>query len=223
MSQPVIIIVGAGPGVGSAAARRFAADGYEIGLVARSEDRLARLAGELEADGAKVGWIAADMADDASLGAGLSQMIEHTGRVDVLLHNASVYREVAPRDLDAAGLLADLAVGTASLLTMVGAALPALLAQRTGTILATGGGAADNPSPVAASLGVQKAALRMLVQLLAADLASDGIHVATVTVHGFIKDDSPFAPERIADLYAELVAETSARPDRWRSVVDLRN
>ena len=174
-----MIIVGAGPGIGTAAARRFAADGYEIGLVARSEDRLASLASQLQADGAKVGWVAADMADEASLGGGLSQMIEHTGRVDVLLHNASVYREVAPRHLEAAGLLADLAVGTASLLTMVRAALPALLAQRTGTILATGSGAADNPSPGAASLGVQKAALRTLVQVLAADLAPDGIHVAT--------------------------------------------
>ncbi len=222
MGNPVIIIIGAGPGVGAATARRFAAAGYDIGLVARDPKRLEELARTLSDEGAQVGWAAADVADPEALAGVLRQLTEHTGRLDVLLHNPSVYRAVPASELTAAELLADLEIGTASLLTAVQAVLPLLRRQRTGTILVTGSGSADHPSLAAGSLGVQKAALRTLVQTLAGELSSEGIHVATLTIHGLIAAGTPFSPEVIADLYADLAAETSTAPANWRTVVDLR-
>lgn len=221
MSNPVIIIAGAGSGVGAATARRFAAAGYDIGLLARDADRLRSLADELGRDGTNVGWAAADLADAEALDAALSEMGERTGRVDVLLHNASVWRGVKASELTAAQLQADLAVGAASLLTAVQAVLPVLRRQHTGTILATGGGTADRPDVAAASLGVQKAALRNLVQVLAAELAGEGIHVATVTVRGRIADGTPFSADAISEVLAGLVAQTSEDPAGWHTVVDL--
>jgi NADP-dependent 3-hydroxy acid dehydrogenase YdfG len=223
MGNPVIIIVGAGPGVGAATARRFAAAGYDIGLLARNAERLEGMAQSLTAEGAQVGWAAADIADEAALADALRRMTEHTGRLDVLLHNAVAFRAAAATELSPQDLLADLATGAASLLTAVQAVLPVLRKQHTGTILATGGGAADLPGSSAASLGVQKAALRNLVQALSAQLRGEGIHVATVTIHGTIAAGTPFAPEAIADLYAGLVEETGTDPENWRTVVDLRN
>src|SRR4051794_34145781 len=142
MSNPVIIIVGAGPGVGAATARKFAAAGYDIGLLARNAKRLDEFANELEKDGANVGWAALDIADPTALGDKLRLMTEKTGRVDVLLHNAVAFREAPASELTAEQLLADLGVGTASLLTAVQAVLPVLRRQHTGTIIATGSGAA---------------------------------------------------------------------------------
>jgi NADP-dependent 3-hydroxy acid dehydrogenase YdfG len=195
---------------------------YDIGLLARNAERLEAMAESLTADGAQVGWAAADVADEAALGDALRRMTEHTGRLDVLLYNAVTFRAAPATELAPQDLLADLAIGTASLLTAVQAVLPVLRKQHTGTILATGGGAADSPAGPAASLGVQKAALRNLVQSLSAELRGEGIHVATVTIHGTIAAGTPFAPDAIAELFAGLAEETSTDPETWRTVVDLR-
>jgi NAD(P)-dependent dehydrogenase (short-subunit alcohol dehydrogenase family) len=55
-----LLLIGAGPGLGTAVARRFAAGGYRITLVARSPDRLRDLAGTLAGTGATINTIAAD-------------------------------------------------------------------------------------------------------------------------------------------------------------------
>ena len=221
MSKPVIIIVGAGPGVGAAAARRFATAGYDIGLLARNAKRLEKFAKELDQEGANVGWAAVDIADPVALDSTLRLMTEKTGRVDVLLHNAVTFRGAPATKLTAEQLLADLGVGAASLLTAVQAILPVLREQHTGTIIATGSGAADHPSVAAASLGVQKAALRNLIQALAAELTGEGIHVATVTIRGAIAAGTSLSPEAIAEVFAGLVAETGTDPAGWRTLVDL--
>ena len=221
MTRPVLLIVGAGPRLGEAVARRFGRDGYDVALVARDETRLAEFGGRLKDEGITAGWTGADIADAAGLTAAIDRLAQHAGRVDVLLHNVSVWRDARAVELPAADLLADLAVGAASLLTAAQAVAPLMRAAGRGTILATGSGAADHPSPGAASLGPQKAVLRSLVRSLAAELAPDGVHCATVTVRGAIKDGTPLAPARIADVYAELVAETAGPPSAWRTVVDL--
>jgi NADP-dependent 3-hydroxy acid dehydrogenase YdfG len=221
MSNRVIIVVGAGPGVGAATARRFASAGYDIGLIARDAERLEKFAASLTRDGAQVGWAAVDIGDHNALDAALRRMTAHTSRVDVLVYNAVAFRAAPATELTAPELLADLGVGTAGLLTAVHAVLPVLRAQRTGTIIATGSAAADNPNTAAASLGVQKAALRNLVQVLAEELAEEGIHVATVTVRGAIAEGTPFAPDRIAEVFARLVQETASDPTKWQTIVNL--
>jgi short-subunit dehydrogenase len=222
VSGPVLVIVGAGPRVGEAVARRFGRDGYDIALIARDESRLADLGGRLGADGIAARWASAQVGDAASLTSAVTRLVGDRGRVDVLLHNVSIWRDASSLSTTPDELLADLAVGAASLLTAARAVAPAMLAAGRGTILATGSGAADHPTRGAASLGVQKAALRALVAALDADLRGEGIHCATVTVRGDIRHCTPLAPDAVADAFAALAAETStAAPEQWRTFVDL--
>jgi NADP-dependent 3-hydroxy acid dehydrogenase YdfG len=90
-----------------------------------------------------------------------------------------------------------------------------------GTVLVTGGGAADSPVRTMATLGVQKAAVRALAQVQAHALAPYGVHVATVTVRGFVGDEQQIHPDHVAAVYAELVAETAGPRDDWRAIVDI--
>jgi hypothetical protein len=90
-----------------------------------------------------------------------------------------------------------------------------------GTVLVTGGGSADRPIPSMATLGVQKAALRALVEVQCRALAPEGVHVATATIRGLVGEDKQIHPDRIAGLYAELVTETAGPPENWRTVVDV--
>jgi NADP-dependent 3-hydroxy acid dehydrogenase YdfG len=221
VSKPFALVVGAGPGLGRSSALRFARAGYDIALVARNEKVVSALADEVTKAGVDVGWAALDISDSDALGAAVGRFVQHTGRVDVVHFNPSTVRMTRPRDLTAAQLLADLSVGTAALLTAVQGVLPTLIEQRTGTILVTGSGVADYPFTEAASLGVQKAAIRNLTQVLAADLKADGVHVATVTVRGNLTPGTSTSPDAVADVLVELAEETAGDPASWRTVVDL--
>jgi short-subunit dehydrogenase len=217
MSDPLLLIVGAGPRLGEAVARRFGRDGYDVALVARNESRLAELGRRLKADGITAGWSSVDISDAAALTEAVTRFVDYTGRVDVLLHNVSVTREVRVLDVPPDVMLADLAVGAVSLLAAAQAVAPAMIRAGHGTILATGSGAADHAIPEAATLAPQKAALRAILRGLAAELKPEGVHCATVIVRGLIAGAAPAA---IADVYADLVAETARPASEWRAGVD---
>jgi NADP-dependent 3-hydroxy acid dehydrogenase YdfG len=218
---PHLIVVGAGPGVAAATARRFGRDGFSVGLVARREEALVELQDDLAGDQVLVGRAPADAGFPASLTAAVGVLVETFGPADVLLYNVSVGRQAAVPELRPEDLLADLAAGVVGLQTAVRAVLPGMRQAGSGTVLVTGGGSADRPIPSMATLGVQKAALRALVEVQARALAAEGIHVATATVRGLVGESSQIHPDRIAALYAELVAETAGPPENWRTVVDV--
>jgi NADP-dependent 3-hydroxy acid dehydrogenase YdfG len=218
-----LLVVGAGPGISAATARRFGREGYAVGLVARGEEALEELRSDLAGDGILAGRATADAGDPASLTAAVELLVETFGPVDVLLYNVSIGRQVSVPDLAPADLLDDLAAGAVGLQTAVRAVLPGMRERGAGTVVVTGGGSADRPVVSMATLGVQKAALRALVEVQAAALAPERIHVATATIRGLVgEQDRQVHPDRIAALYAELVAETAGPPENWRTVVDVR-
>ena len=219
--MPHLLIVGAGPGISAATARRFGTQGHAVGLIGRRQGALAELGAELRQSVTRVEWASAEAGDPRSLDVAVEVLVGKLGPVDVLLYNVSAGREVTVPDLTPEDLLADLAAGVVGLQSAVRAVLPGMRERGAGTVLVTGSGSADRPIVSMASLGVQKAALRALVEVQARALAPEGIHVATATVRGFVGEDRQIRPERVADLYADLVAETAGPPERWRTVVDL--
>lgn len=197
MSRPVILVVGAGPGVSGSVARRFARDGYDVGLIGVDEAALGELTIDLEAAGAAVGHVVADITDRDAATAAVSQLGERLGRIDVLHFNPSAFRERTPLTLTVEELLEDVRLGVGALLTAVQAARPFM--SDGGRVTATGSMAADEPWHEAASLGVQKAGLRNLVRSIDATLADDGIRAVSVTVRGTLAREGAFTPDRVAD------------------------
>jgi len=214
VSAPVLLVIGAGPGVGAAVARRFGSEGYDAALIARGEERLASLAATLDELGITTTWAAVDITAPAALTEAITTLGQRAGRIDVLHFNPSVFREKDPLALSVAELLEDVHLGAASLLTAVQAARPFMPSG--GRILATGSMAADRPWHLAASLGVQKAALRNLVRSLDATLAPEGIRAASLTVAGTLGESAAFTPERIAEALFEVA---STDDDRWEPEV----
>lgn len=214
MSRPVILVVGAGPGVSGSVARRFAREGYDVALLGTDEQQLTTLAGEIGALGVNAGHALADVTDAEATTAAIRRFGDYTERIDVLHFNPSTYREKDPLGLTVPELLEDVALGVGALLTAVQAARPYLSAG--GRVTATGSMAADQPSKAAASLGVQKAGLRNLVHSLDATLEPDGIRAVSVTVRGMLGKEGPFTPDRVAD-----AIWTAARQDEstWRTEV----
>lgn len=197
MSRPVIVIVGAGPGVSGSVAHRFARDGYDVGLIGVDEAQLGELTIDLESVGAGVSHVVADITDGEAATAAVAGLGERLGRIDVLHFNPSAYREKNPLTLTVPELLEDVTLGVGALLTVVQAARPFL--SDGGRITATGSMAADQPWHEAASLGVQKAGLRNLVRSIDATLAGDGIRAVSVTVRGTLAREGAFTPDRVAE------------------------
>ena len=211
-----VLIVGAGPRLGGAIARCFGRAGYDIALISEDEASVTALGTALQAEGFTTGWSVANVVDDAGLRAAVTRFADYTDGIDVAIHNVSVWHEANGLELTPEQLLADVHAGAASLLTIAQACAPSMIAAGRGTIIATGSAAADTPSKGAPSLGVQKGALRALVQGIAPDFAAQGIHCATITINGTLGSSPAFDPARIAETYLAIANEPR---DQWRTVV----
>lgn len=211
-ARPVIVVVGAGPGVSGSVARRFAEDGYDVGLLGIDEQTLLDLERTLP-DGTRSRHAVADLVDVPAATEALTGLAEQLGGVDVLHFNPSAFRQKDPLALTVDELLADVALGVGGLLTSVQAVRPFLSSG--GRVTVTGSMAADAPWHEAASLGVQKAGVRNLVLSLDKTLAPDGIRAVSVTVRGSLSDSGPFTPDRVADAIhaAAQQAEGEWRPE----------
>jgi len=214
MSRPVVLVVGAGPGVSGSVARRFADEGYDVALLGQDQEAIDALVPDLEARGATVGHAVADVTDEQAARDAVRRFGEHAGRIDVLHFNPSAWREKNPLQLTVDELLEDVALGVGALLTVVQAARPYLSSGA--RISVTGSMAADEPWEGAASLGVQKAGVRNLVHSLDKILAPDGIRAVSVTVRGALAREGAFTPDRVADAIWSAVARDDGA---WTSEV----
>ena len=221
MSNRSVLVVGAGPGVSGALARRFATEGYDVALIGLLPEQLEPLAAELTGLAGldvRAVWREADVTDPGALTTAVRELASELGHVDVLHFNPSAFRQRTPLTLTVPELLDDVALGVGALLTSVQAARPSMGAG--GRITATGSVAADKPWHEAASLGVQKAALRNLVRSLDRTVRTDGIRAASVTVDGVLEredESSPFHPNQVAEaLYTAAVrAEEEWTDEVW--------
>jgi short-subunit dehydrogenase len=200
-----LLLVGAGPGLGLAVARRFAVGGYRLTLVARSTDGLGSLAGSLADTGAEIATIAADASDPEGLGARMAELYRGDGAPGVIIYNAVMGAPDHLLTSSVAHLQTAYTVDVVSAIVVAQVASPAMKVAGFGTMIVTGGGFADHPIPALATVSLGKAALRSAATMLGADLEPDGIRVATLTIAGQIVAGTAFDPERIAERYWEVV------------------
>jgi short-subunit dehydrogenase len=200
-----LLLVGAGPGLGTAVARRFATEGYRITLIARNTDSLASVVESLADTGATVDTVAADASDPDALGDRITSLYSDRGAPGVIVYNAVMGAPDQILTSSVAHLQTAYAVDVIGAIVVAQRAAPAMKAAGAGTIIFTGGGFADYPIPVLATVSLGKAALRSAGTMLAADLEADGIRVATLTIAGQIVPGTAFDPDRIAERYWEVV------------------
>jgi short-subunit dehydrogenase len=200
-----LLLIGAGPGLGLAVARRFADGGYRVTLVARSTDGLNDLADGLADTGARIDTIAADVSDAESMRARMTALYNEQGAPGLIIYNAVMGAPDTVLSSSVEHLHTAYAVDVIGAIVVAQVAAPAMRAAGSGTIIVTGGGFADHPIPALATVSLGKAALRSAATMLGADLAPDGIRVATLTIMGQIVAGTAFDPENIAKRYWEVV------------------
>jgi NADP-dependent 3-hydroxy acid dehydrogenase YdfG len=195
-----IVVVGFGPGISTAVAQRFGAEGFSIALVARNEERLEAGVRALKASGIAAAAFRADAGDPAPIRAAIGKARAEFGPITVIHWNA--YGGAEAGDLlatDPAAVRSVFDVAVVGLLAAVQEALPDLKSTKEGAVLVTNG-AFGEATPLmdglaasfkAEGVGLANAAKHKLVGLLAQRLKDEGVYVGEVMVAGLIKG-TPF-------------------------------
>ena len=186
-------IVGAGRGLGAAAARRFGQHGFAVALLSRSQDNVDALATELTAEGITARGFAADVRNAASLTAALDQAAATLGPVEVVQYSPIPQREflrpvleTTPEDL--AGALEFSVHGPIAAVDQV---LPGMRALGRGTVLFVNGGSAVRPNARVAGTSIAFAGESAYAQMLHEALADEAIHVGQLIIPGAITPGHP--------------------------------
>ncbi|MFJ9704398.1 SDR family NAD(P)-dependent oxidoreductase [Streptomyces sp. NPDC101234] len=183
-----IAIVGAGPGLGAAVARRFGREGYGVALLARDGERLGALVDELAGEGVRARGFSADVRDPLALVAALARAAEELGTVEVLQYSPVPHRDFMRPVLETgyADLLGPVEFSVYGPVAAVQQVLPGMRELGRGTILFVNGGTAVIPHPDRAGTSIAFAAESAYGHLLHDRLAGEGIHVAQLVIPGAI-------------------------------------
>jgi short-subunit dehydrogenase len=182
----VVLVTGASSGIGAALARRFAADGARLILVARRRDRLEALAAELRAGrpADAVHLLVADLSADRAADAVARDALAVFGRIDVLVNNAGVgeYGPFAAQNIDTIDCMMHLNVN--ALVRLTHAILADMTARREGWILNVASMAAFQPTPYMGVYGATKSFVLDFSLALRYEVRKKGVIVSCVCPAG---------------------------------------
>ena len=205
-----IVIFGAGPGLSQSIARLFGKQGFSISLVARNEQRLQTLTGELNDAGISASYKVCDMADEQSLTT-VMQQYEAEGMPDVVLFNAFMFFAGGFDQETWTHLKEEFDIDFGAAFNIIKRWLPLYREAGRGKLFFTGGGLALYPMDEYLGVSVTKAALRAMVYAAAKEAEGTDVHIATVTIKGNIRGEDPkYAPDEIAKEYWTLYEQQPA-------------
>jgi NAD(P)-dependent dehydrogenase (short-subunit alcohol dehydrogenase family) len=229
MANKIALIVGAGPGLGTALAKKFAAEGYDLALAARNVDRVNQLAAELGKGKVSAKAFKVDVTDEASMTALFADVEKAMGPIAVVVHNVNgrVVKDLLELSVaDMENQWRTICLG--GFLTGREAARH-MLPRGAGTIVYIGGRGGRRGLARFTAFGSAKAGVRSVAECLARELAPSGIHVAHVAVEATIggprANPEAVAKEAVVDpvALAEVVYQTHIQPRNcWTFEVDLR-
>lgn len=222
----VVLVTGVGPGLGASLARRFAREGFALGLVARRSTFIDGLAREIAEGGGKAIALVADVSQPAEVGSALQRVRSEFGGIGVFLHNASSSAgdgllETTPEEFENSWRIAALGGFICARETA-----PDMIAAREGVMIFTGATSSVRGGGWLA-FSSAKFALRGLVQSLARELWPQGVHIAHVVVDGIIGPagvtevggEPKLNPDQMAESYWHLAGQ---HPTAWTLELDLR-
>lgn len=180
LNNKVVIVTGAGPGMGQAMCRGAARQGARVLVTARSEEAVSAIAADIRADGGDALAVPLDVTSEGQCRAAVQAAIDAWGRIDGLVNSAYYHPDwqaLESHSLDQMLRACDVIAGGA--LRMAQAVIPTMRAQRSGSIVNISTMATRKPMPGEGGYAMAKAALNQLTRQLAVELGGSGIRVNT--------------------------------------------
>ncbi|PSQ17129.1 short-chain dehydrogenase [Halobacteriales archaeon QS_8_69_26] len=213
------VVAGVGPGLGESIARKFAREGCQVGLFARSGDYIEDLADDLQGiRGADAVAVRTDLADPAAIHDGFARVRKAFGPVDVLVNHASAGAWSGLLESSLGEFERAWAVNGRGAFVCSQEAAGDMVENGGGTILFTGATSAVRGRGGAVGFSAAKFAARGMAQSMASELGPEGVHVAHVVIDGGIRppegipadadEDDYLDPDEIAGTYWGLVDQS---------------
>ena len=181
-SRKTVLITGASSGIGLELARLFAADGYNLVLVARRNEALSALAEELRTQhSAAVRVLARDLNRSSAPHDIVEMMLADGIHVDVLVNNAGFGARGAFAELDLQRQMDMIQVNVTALTLLTRLFLPGMLARNRGGILNVASTAAFQPGPFMAVYYATKAYVQSFTEAVAEEVAGSGLRVTCLS------------------------------------------
>lgn len=175
---PVVILTGAGGGIGSATAEHLARRGYRVVLCGRTQGPLEAVSSRISACGGQSMVFACDVADKSQTASLVEQTLQSWGRIDVLVNNAGTMDPIGYIiDLEPEDVYHHLSTNLVGPFNMCRAVLPFLIREGRGVVINVSSGAADHALPGWGAYCCSKAALTMFTQVLHREVGDLGIRV----------------------------------------------
>jgi short-subunit dehydrogenase len=180
------IITGASSGIGRSLARRFAAGGDAVAVIARRRDLLDSLVDEIERNGGHAIAIRCDVTDGVAVRAAVQQAELRFGPTTRLIANAGGGSTTPVDGFSAAHVAEVVNLNLIGVANCVEAVLPGMLARRAGHLVVTSSLAGYRGLPSAAAYSAAKAALTNMMESLRIDLRPRGVDVSVIAP-GFVR------------------------------------
>ncbi|TML39437.1 MAG: SDR family oxidoreductase [Actinobacteria bacterium] len=178
MARPTVLITGASSGIGLAFARRLAADGHDLVLVARREGRLKELADELAAGHAVTTEVlAADLTDADDLARVEARVAEQTRPVELLINNAGFGTFGSFAELPIDQEEREIRLNVLALVRLTRAAVGAMTARGQGGIINVSSVASFQAGPYNATYSATKAFVTSFTEAVHEELRGTGVKV----------------------------------------------
>jgi NAD(P)-dependent dehydrogenase (short-subunit alcohol dehydrogenase family) len=233
-SNEVAVVVGAGPGLGAALARRFARAEMSVAIAARSASRLDALAAGFSGIVHRAIAVNCDATREADVAALFERVADELGPPRLVVYNACAFVRKGVLETSVEEFERCWRVGCLGGFVVAREAARAMLAGSSphkGTLIFTGATASLRGGAQFHNLAVGKFGLRALAQSMARELQPQGIHVAHVVIDGQIAGeraghsiaergaDAVIDPAAIADAYYQLHLQPRSA---WTFELDLR-
>ncbi|SHN26257.1 meso-butanediol dehydrogenase / (S,S)-butanediol dehydrogenase / diacetyl reductase [Pseudomonas asturiensis] len=176
-TQKVVVVTGAGSGIGEATAKRFAREGARVVLVGRNKEKLTRVQAQLQGEGHLVR--ATDVADLSDVEALFKEVASHFGRLDVLVNNAGIVKSGKVTELDVQDWKALMSVDLDGVFYCTRSAMPALIASK-GNIVNVSSVSGLGGDWGMSFYNAAKGAITNFTRALAMDHGADGVRVNAV-------------------------------------------
>ena len=177
----VALVTGAGKGIGRAVALALAAEGVNVGLLARTNSDLQSLAAEIATHGVKTCSVVADVADRAAMEAAAAQIAQELGHVDILINNAGIGHFAKFMEMEPAQWEHIIQVNLMGTYYATRAVLPDMIARQTGDIINISSTAGQRGAAGTSAYSASKFAVLGLTESLMQEVRKHNIRVSALT------------------------------------------
>lgn len=217
----VAVVTGASSGIGEATAKRLAASGAKVAVIARRAERLEKLVNEIEQEGGTALALAVDVTDGQALRAAAQRVANELGTADLLFNNAGVMLPAPVEELPFEQWQRQIDINVSGLMNAIGAFVPQLIAaaeeKGIADLINTSSIGAQNIFPHFAVYAGTKAYVTHMSRTLRAELGGKNVRVSAIEP-GIVQTE---LQDHVTDAGAQEWLESTREQIDWLAPEDV--